>query len=254
MLWVAQCEGRNATLSAMAQCCAEVPQWLLGHSASQWLVNSEGGCVKKKQATSGGHVVQLQPCIQSLVASRMQSVEVAIRIDDSAGSCYENTYIRSAPSSLFPQPFDEDAARGVALQTFLGKLIHPLWGDLASAKPWVCVGCGKTPSSLATKFNFHTPAGDSPHVMSISIKSAPTCPNVACLRGAEKTPFPEFEADKERGAKSVKTCNFCGIWDTAPTTLKKCSNCKAVSYCSKACQKQDWPKHKTACITTPPSA
>lgn len=27
----------------------------------------------------------------------------------------------------------------------------------------------------------------------------------------------------------------------------KCSACRSVSYCSVACQRQDWPKHKPNC-------
>lgn len=185
----------------------------------------------------------------------MNSAEVVVQLDDMAGSCFENTYIRSAPSSLFPQPFDQQAARGKALQAWLGKLVKPLWVDLNSARPWVCVSCGKAPASLATHFTYQTPDKESKHVMHIIIKSAPICTKQTCLRQAEDTTFPGTKAEKERGSEAVKACNFCGVWDSAEkTTLKKCSQCKAVSYCSKACQKQDWPKHKPACNTTPQPA
>ena len=29
--------------------------------------------------------------------------------------------------------------------------------------------------------------------------------------------------------------------------LSACNRCKAIKYCSKACQKEDWPKHKRSC-------
>ncbi len=31
------------------------------------------------------------------------------------------------------------------------------------------------------------------------------------------------------------------------SNLKKCGKCKSVSYCSRACQKQDWSTHKQFC-------
>lgn len=40
-------------------------------------------------------------------------------------------------------------------------------------------------------------------------------------------------------------CNFC---DVQQATLKTCSKCKVVRYCSQACQKSDWPEHKSMCI------
>jgi hypothetical protein len=45
------------------------------------------------------------------------------------------------------------------------------------------------------------------------------------------------------------TCACCGI--TAQISwsgkLKECAACRAVRYCGKACQKEDWPAHKATC-------
>ena len=42
-------------------------------------------------------------------------------------------------------------------------------------------------------------------------------------------------------------CAVCGARGTSEKTLKKCSVCKAVAYCSKECQKADWKNHKPVC-------
>lgn len=42
----------------------------------------------------------------------------------------------------------------------------------------------------------------------------------------------------------MNTCSFCGCQDIK--TLQ-CKNCKGVHYCSRKCQKSDWPNHKQLC-------
>jgi hypothetical protein len=39
-------------------------------------------------------------------------------------------------------------------------------------------------------------------------------------------------------------CNKCG---KVSTDMKRCSRCKAATYCSESCQKAHWPQHKTQC-------
>jgi hypothetical protein len=41
-----------------------------------------------------------------------------------------------------------------------------------------------------------------------------------------------------------ETCSHCG---KQSPTLKRCSNCKQVSYCGAECQKAGWKKHKKKC-------
>ena len=51
-----------------------------------------------------------------------------------------------------------------------------------------------------------------------------------------------------RRASSESLCNACKKWCEAS---KRCGRCKAVVYCGEACQKKDWPVHKSTCA--PPS-
>lgn len=39
-------------------------------------------------------------------------------------------------------------------------------------------------------------------------------------------------------------CNGCNCW---AVVVKACGNCNSVSYCSKACQKSHWKRHKRVC-------
>jgi hypothetical protein len=42
-------------------------------------------------------------------------------------------------------------------------------------------------------------------------------------------------------------CNKCNIKEPKDAKFLKCGRCEAVVYCSKDCQKNDWPVHKTVC-------
>jgi len=46
--------------------------------------------------------------------------------------------------------------------------------------------------------------------------------------------------------ENPKRCNKCELVERV-RQLDKCAACKCVRYCSKACQRLDWPEHKHAC-------
>ena len=48
------------------------------------------------------------------------------------------------------------------------------------------------------------------------------------------------------GKAMSHACRFCGKTE-GDIPFKQCSGCKAVRYCSKACQADRWKEHKTLC-------
>lgn len=56
--------------------------------------------------------------------------------------------------------------------------------------------------------------------------------------------FPAEMLCKERETQKRADCAYCG---KSGIKFKLCSGCKSVRYCSVACQKKDWKKHKMAC-------
>lgn len=47
------------------------------------------------------------------------------------------------------------------------------------------------------------------------------------------------------------SCKACGKVQPDDKPLARCVRCKLVAYCSKACQTQDWPQHKSNCGPPP---
>jgi hypothetical protein len=61
-------------------------------------------------------------------------------------------------------------------------------------------------------------------------------------RAAMEASVQEALSKLSMAASTQNSCAHCG----APAT-QKCTRCKAVFYCSKACQHNDWKKHKKQC-------
>ena len=55
----------------------------------------------------------------------------------------------------------------------------------------------------------------------------------------------------KRTAVHDKSCVVCGAESTATTTYRKCGECLVTYYCSRECQRVDWPMHKSLCKPPP---
>lgn len=53
--------------------------------------------------------------------------------------------------------------------------------------------------------------------------------------------------------KVTRQCDVCHCHETLAQVIKKCGGCQKRLYCSKACQRRDWPSHKAVCKVSPPS-
>ena len=54
--------------------------------------------------------------------------------------------------------------------------------------------------------------------------------------------MPETLTDRNRCHKCDKTGR------RKKDKLSKCGKCEAITYCSRECQEEDWPRHKDNCV------
>ncbi|CAA7269782.1 unnamed protein product [Cyclocybe aegerita] len=60
------------------------------------------------------------------------------------------------------------------------------------------------------------------------------------------------EKEKEKMADFAMTCSHCLKIPEDKKCFQKCARCKSMWYCSRECQKLDWPFHRRDCCETQP--
>ena len=91
---------------------------------------------------------------------------------------------------------------------------------------------------------------------------APVKLKVDAAKRKKKKPPLASSSYSASGVGGAKTCAHCGGADPKPpaTKLLRCGRCKAVNFCSAACQRAHWPTHRGSCVaaapkpTAPPAA
>lgn len=155
---------------------------------------------------------------------------------DFAGHSFDHTFIRSAPADMFVEPLQHDK-----IMAFVSKSTDELYPQILQAAPWVCAKCRQKPCQLATRVLL-IKSKDPGHATQVINRSMPMCKKGACEVYARDNVRAAL-ADSEAGAELPSACKTCGKL----SKTSKCSQCKSVAYCSKECQKLDWPVHKAAC-------
>lgn len=95
---------------------------------------------------------------------------------------------------------------------------------LARAKPWL-----------------PTPAWRAYTDLSAEIQAKVDATAAANPGTGDSLPATGSQAARPTAQQDIRTCACCG---KTSLQLMKCGRCLSASYCSRACQKRDWPKHK----------
>jgi hypothetical protein len=73
-----------------------------------------------------------------------------------------------------------------------------------------------------------------------------TCDDNACINTAFYT-FQDVCKEKLSECRWPYSLHRCAHCHETPEELKLCAGCKSVKYCSRTCQRADWPSHKLVC-------
>ncbi|XP_067669581.1 uncharacterized protein [Haliotis asinina] len=145
----------------------------------------------------------------------------------------------SKPSEYLPcttnsDPTNPDLAEG---------MLHSCsWCQTFLDKPLKCTGCRKV---AYCSRDCQKKAWTKDH-HKLCNGTKPSREKTATQPAAAKENRKEHEAAVTSGDPHLETCYRC---KKRGDGMKKCARCKNVLYCSKSCQREDWPRHKRDCIT-----
>lgn len=102
-----------------------------------------------------------------------------------------------------------------------------------------CAVCGGEASDFAYRTFTHIHMRSLTPKDELGFEAFPTCSNPTCMEKTQKL------VSDGKGAY----CRLCGTRALdVRREFQRCSKCKAVTYCSRRCQEDDWPEHKQHCF------
>ena len=150
-----------------------------------------------------------------------------------------------APRSLIFEAVPDNEAQRQFRALFVAH-----WPSLLEAEgPFHCVACGK-PAKAYTDYNLRLPGGIIDTVSAICCRGA--CESKAQLLRMKavdnhiRTVQHSSGSDARAPEAQFRWSSACIVCDRTDGT-KQCGRCKLTSYCSRNCQKADWPRHKAVC-------
>ncbi|KAI9010173.1 hypothetical protein DFJ74DRAFT_686262 [Hyaloraphidium curvatum] len=130
-----------------------------------------------------------------------------------------------------------------AVMEILGRTAQPAVETLFGRQPRTCLMCGTAAAS--SSIMQHIRPEQYPWVFVVD--AYPRCDACAI---AVKDRFNAWYRHESKGMarRFARTCVACSKSTTDPKRdFQRCSRCGSAYYCSRECQRQDWPHHKAAC-------
>ncbi|KAI9016850.1 hypothetical protein DFJ74DRAFT_678623 [Hyaloraphidium curvatum] len=124
--------------------------------------------------------------------------------------------------------------------------VRPILDQEMRRRHLPCLACGKQSSIYLGDINLT--AESWPPMLRWN--AVPSCSNVSCLQALKKRIKGWTKRNEEESnlpTVTGRSCGACGQLSMNKKDFQRCSRCKLVLYCSKACQAKDWPEHKKMC-------
>ncbi len=146
-----------------------------------------------------------------------------------------------------PNP-DDRSSFAMAVRAHIDETHDAIFGALP--KPLLCHSCSKRTAVTMLHHPMLFMEVEPPRVEDIL---SPVCCRASCsmqlhqeieLALAQRA---AFDSTRNTVGEVLLCCESCAKSGTADEPLLQCSRCKTARYCSPACQRAHWPKHKLAC-------
>lgn len=164
------------------------------------------------------------------------------------------------PVELTKQELAALAAGGQGAGDVLRKMLRIIQPQIISTEQWLCRMCGQRASTMVNTPGFypHPATGGPPVVvdmMPLQICSDPACNQQAqretqrLMRGVNTAMEEESPGFNLRAGQAYECAHCKKVQSRDAGKMEYCSKCKAVRYCSRACQAADWKVgHKRVCV------
>ena len=165
----------------------------------------------------------------------MVTVNYDATVDDHQGHRIEQEFSHRLPERLVGSPPSQEA------ETFVRRWVSEHTTELLRKAPFMCL-C----QHPATRLVHHTALYLHLSEPRVADLPQPICHREACDIAAKQqwqTLMQEMQQELYTTFPQSFACQHCG----ASSGLQKCGRCSVIAYCSKACQRADWPQHKRAC-------
>lgn len=120
----------------------------------------------------------------------------------------------------------------------------PLAFDLEAARKRMKVAlASKASNRMGTKMIHHMIHGTPDQALLLNEPGGKGTKTIRTPLAGTHNSFKSETLSTKRDKSKVALCAECG----SPRSLKACSGCRKIYYCSPACQKMDWKSHKNVC-------
>ncbi|KAI9028718.1 hypothetical protein DFJ74DRAFT_750926 [Hyaloraphidium curvatum] len=137
-----------------------------------------------------------------------------------------------------------------ATRDMLDNVVERFWRSNPGGREHDCMGCGKKAHGYIYHGTSWVPQGPGAEDLETVCHTFlyPYCSDESCeLSARAYKSFRMDQARRKQGARFTVCCEVCKDPRREGEGLLRCAECGVIRYCSKECQRKDWPVHRKVC-------